>query len=179
MNRLIIAVITCTIVLMALSISQAAVNLNSSKSNIYRIVFDSTLVTQAQGDAMVKDLDRQGPLDETQLKKWLAQNFKTLGIDGTRVKEIDIFLQRQVTCVASADSCKGKWKGPTLNARSKGTKGDCFCYEAITTPAQVVRVNKSSPILIVLLSDPGDLPQGLAVSDPGTPGDKGGSKPNH
>lgn len=179
MKRLIITVVICAMALMAVSISRATANLNSSKSNIYRVVFDSRLVSQAQGDAMVKELDKLGPVDETQLKQWLAQNFKTFGIDGSRVKEIAIFLQQRVSCAASADSCKGKWKGPALNARSKGSNEDCFCYEGITTPAQVRRVDKSSPILIVLLSNPTDLPQGLAVSDPGVPGDKGGSKPKN
>ena len=179
MKRLIITVVICAMALLAVSISRATANLNSSKSNIYRVVFDSRLVSQAQGDAMVKELDKLGPVDETQLKQWLAQNFKTFGIDGSRVKEIAIFLQQRVSCAASADSCKGKWKGPARNARTKGTNGDCFCYEGLTTPAQVTRVNKGSPILIVLLSKPEDLPQGLAVSDPGVPGDKGGSKPNH
>ena len=179
MKRLIITVVICAIALLAVSISRATANLNSSKSNIYQVVFDSRLVSQAQGDAMVKELDKLGPVDETQLKQWLAQNFKTFGIDGSRVKEIAIFLQQRVSCAASADSCKGKWKGPALNARGKGSSGDCFCYEGLTTPAQVRRVNKSSPILIVLLSNLSDLPQGLAVSDPGVPGDKGGSKPKN
>jgi len=179
MKRLILIVVISALALVAVSISQAAVNLNSSKSNIYRVIFDSRLVSQAQGDAMVKELDKLGPVDETQLKQWLAQNFKTFGIDGSRVKEIDVFLQQQVSCAASADSCKGKFKGPALNSRSKGSNGNCFCYEGLTTPTQVGRVNKSSPILIVLLSSPKDLPQGIAVSDPGVPGDKGGSKPNH
>lgn len=179
MKHLIIAVLTCTMVLMALSISRAAVNLNSSKSNIYRIVFDSHLISQTQGDAMAKALDKLGAANEIQLKKWLVQNFKTFGIDGSRVKEIDIFLQQPASCAAPATSCKGKWKGPALNARDKRTSTNCFCYEGLITSDQVGRVNKSSPILIVLLSNPADLPQGIAVSDPGVPGDKGGSKPNH
>ncbi len=68
MKRLFIAIVICTMLLMVLSISWAATNLNSSRSNIYRMVFDPRLVSQAQGDAMVRELEKLGAADEAKLK---------------------------------------------------------------------------------------------------------------
>lgn len=166
MKRSFVAIVFCTMVLLTLSTSLATINLNSSKSNIYRIVFAADVVTQTQGDAMVKELEKRGPLTEAEAKKWLAANFKTFGIDGTRVKEIDVFLQQQISCTASAETCKGKYVGHSNLGGNTARKdlsrvevaeegGDCLCFESITTPTQVQRVNKTDSIVtIFLLSDP-------------------------
>ena len=66
----------------------AAVNLNSSKSNIYRLTYPSDLATPAQAKAILAELDKVGPADEAKLKQWLAANFKRFGIEGTRVKKV-------------------------------------------------------------------------------------------
>ncbi len=156
-------------VLMVLPVSWATIKLNSSKSNAFRIVFSADVVSQAQGDAMVKELDKLGPSDEAKLKQWLAANFKRFGIDGTRIKLIRVQLQQKVRCDVPATTCKGKFVGPGLAQQPaegttvKGSKsnsdnrlsGVCLCFESITTPAQVRRVNrKDSFVTIFLLSDP-------------------------
>src|SRR5436853_7574370 len=126
-------------VLMMLPLSRAATNLNSSRSNNYRLVYDSNVVSQAQGDAMAKELDKLGLSDEAKLKMWLPSNFKRFGIDGTRVKEIDVFLEQKISCTASATTCKGKYlvqkpeqvttvKGSKSNADNR-TASACFCLE--------------------------------------------------
>ena len=68
----------------------AAANLNSSKSNIYRLTYPSDLVSPAQAQAILADLDKLGPADEAKLKQWLPANFKRLGIAGDQVKKIVI-----------------------------------------------------------------------------------------
>lgn len=162
MKRLFILSAIGTAMLMVVLPSWASINLNSSRSNVYRLVYDANLVSQAQGDALGKELDKIGPADETKLKAWLAENYRRFGIDGTRVKEIDVFLEQQISCTVSAATCKGKWKGPALNARSKG---DCFCYEPITTPTQVQQVSKERPIVIFLLSNPNQQADAFAKAD--------------
>ena len=66
----------------------AATNLNSSKSNIYRLTYPSDLVSPTQAKAILADLDKLGPADEAKLKQWLPANFKRLGIAGDRIKKV-------------------------------------------------------------------------------------------
>ena len=68
----------------------AATNLNSSKSNIYRLTYPSDIASPAQVKAILADLDKMGPADEAKLKQWLPANFKRFGIAGDRVKKLII-----------------------------------------------------------------------------------------
>lgn len=172
MKRFFILSAIGTAMLMFLLPSWAATNLNSSRSNIYRMVYPKDLVSQDQATAMLAELDKLGPVEEAKLKQWLAANFKRFGIQEARVKRISIFLEQQISCTASAETCKGRWAGPSLNAR-RGPNAVCYCYELVTSPTQVGRVSKASPIRILLLTDPAVEPEALAVSDPGKQGVKG------
>ena len=66
----------------------AATNLNSSKSNIYRLTYPSDIASPAQVKAILAELDKMGPADEAKLKQWLPANFKRLGIAGDRIKKL-------------------------------------------------------------------------------------------
>ncbi len=91
MNRLVILLGTSSSVLVALaSLAWAATNLNSSKSNVYRVIYDTTVVSPAQASTLLSELDKIGPADEAKLKMWLPANFKRLGIQGDRIKKIAI-----------------------------------------------------------------------------------------
>jgi hypothetical protein len=72
------------------TLASAATNLNSSRSNIYRLTYPSDLVSQDQAKAILADLDKMGPADEAKLKQWLPANFKRFGIAGDRVKKLVI-----------------------------------------------------------------------------------------
>ena len=74
----------------------AASNLNSSKSNIYRLTYPSDLASPIQVQAMLAELDKMGPADAAQLKQWLPANFRRFGIAGDPVKKI-IVLPRDRT----------------------------------------------------------------------------------
>jgi len=63
-------------------------NLNSSKSNIYRLTYPSNLASPDQAKAILAELDKMGPADEAKLKQWLAANFKRFGIAGDRIKKL-------------------------------------------------------------------------------------------
>ena len=69
-----IGVITGLLVAMA-SIGFAAASLNSSKSNIYRLVYDPTLVTASQAAALVAEFDRVRPMDEAAVRQVLQKLF--------------------------------------------------------------------------------------------------------
>jgi hypothetical protein len=76
--------------LLLVSAASAATNLNSSRSNLYRLTCPGDLATPAQVKAMLADLDKLGPADEAKLKQWLAANFKRFGIAGDRIKKLII-----------------------------------------------------------------------------------------
>jgi hypothetical protein len=71
----------------AMAVSAATSNLNLSKSNIYRLTYDATIVSEAQVKAMLAELDSLGPMDAERLKQWLPANFKRFGIEPRLVKK--------------------------------------------------------------------------------------------
>ena len=70
------------------TLAWAATNLNSSRSNIYRLTYPSDLVSGDQAKAILAELDKMGPMDEAKLKQWLPANFKRFGIGRDRVKKL-------------------------------------------------------------------------------------------
>ena len=70
------------------TLAWAATNLNSSKSNIYRLTYPTDLVSRDQAKAILAELDGMGPADEAKLKQWLPANFKRFGIAGDRIKKM-------------------------------------------------------------------------------------------
>lgn len=63
-----------------------SINLNSSRSNVYRITYPSDLATPSQVKALLAELDKMGPADEAKLKRWLPANFKRFGVASERIK---------------------------------------------------------------------------------------------
>lgn len=108
------------------STAWATINLNSSKSNMYRVIYDTSVVSPAQASALLLGLDKLGPANEATLKKWLPANFRMNGIQSDAIRKIIIL--------------------PINDARKS--------------------------ISVIILSNPADEPQALAVSDEG----KGGTK---
>lgn len=70
------------------SISWASINLNSSRSNIYRLIYPADVISPAQATAILGELDRMGPATEATLKLWLAQNLGRHGVQANRIKEM-------------------------------------------------------------------------------------------
>ena len=81
-------VFSVIVLLFAATLASAATNLNSSRSNIYRLTYPTDLVNSDQAKAILAELDRMGPADEAKLKQWLPANFKRLGIAPDRVKKV-------------------------------------------------------------------------------------------
>lgn len=79
--------LTLALALVALSLG-ASIALNSSRSNIYRLIYPASEVSQAQATAILAELDKLGPSDEAALKHWFAQNFKRHGVQADHIKEI-------------------------------------------------------------------------------------------
>jgi hypothetical protein len=69
----------------ALSVT-ATSNLNLSKSNLYRLTSNADIVTVAQAQAMLAELDGLGPMDEATMKLWLTANSRRFGIRPERIK---------------------------------------------------------------------------------------------
>src|SRR5712692_2081929 len=102
----IFAVVSLMLMLMVVLPSWASINLNSSRSNVYRLVWANNVgLSQAQATTMLAELDKLGPADEGKLKQWLPANFKRFGIQETRVKQVSIFLEQPVSCTSAVQAC--------------------------------------------------------------------------
>lgn len=66
----------------------ASINLNSSKSNLYRLTYPGDLARPEQAKTMLAEMDKMGPADEAKLKHWLAANFRRFGIAGDRIRKV-------------------------------------------------------------------------------------------
>lgn len=113
--------ITAALAIMA-SLSWAASNLNSSKSNLNRLTYDTRAVTAAQAALILKDLDAGGGLDEARVRQVL---------------------------------------------RARGINAPNLLLIRIVPAGQ----RRERLPLILLLTNPADEAQGLAVSDPGSSAD--------
>jgi hypothetical protein len=71
------------------SISWASINLNSSRSNSYRVIYAApTVMIKAQAEAVLEQLDKIGRADEATVKKWLQKNLKLHGVHTENIKEV-------------------------------------------------------------------------------------------
>lgn len=71
----------------ALTVSEAASNLNLSKSNINRLTYSTGILTATQAKAMLDDLDAIGTMDEEQTKQWLAASYRRFRINPDLIKK--------------------------------------------------------------------------------------------
>jgi hypothetical protein len=70
-----------------LSVSEAASNLNLSKSNVNRLTYSTGILSAAQAKAMLDDLDAIGPMDEEQTKMWLEASYRRFRINPDVIKK--------------------------------------------------------------------------------------------
>jgi hypothetical protein len=82
-----LAHLMAVLILAMASLAEASTNLNSSRSNIYRLTYSTTLVTPAQAAAILADLDKTPGMDEAALKRALPPILKKNGVDPARVKK--------------------------------------------------------------------------------------------
>ncbi|HEV8632175.1 MAG TPA: hypothetical protein VGV61_17810 [Thermoanaerobaculia bacterium] len=88
-QRLVLAVLA-GLALLTAAPAVAATNLNSSRSNIYRLTYPTELIAADQVKALLADLDKLGATPEAKLKQWLPANFKRFGVDPAKVKKVVI-----------------------------------------------------------------------------------------
>lgn len=70
------------------SISWAAISLNSSRSNIYRIIAHPEVMSQAQATVVVAEMTKLGRVNEATMREWLKNNLTRLGVKVDKIKEI-------------------------------------------------------------------------------------------
>lgn len=74
-------------VLALASLADAAVNLNSSKSNAYRMTYSTAIVTPAQAAAILAELDKMPQMDDSAIKQALPRILRKNGVDPSKVKK--------------------------------------------------------------------------------------------
>jgi hypothetical protein len=87
MKRLLTLSAVASLLVMMLSLSYAASNLNLSKSNINRLVYPTGLVSEAQANAILAELDKAGG---TVGAGQVTEIIKRHGVQTDRVKKIVI-----------------------------------------------------------------------------------------
>lgn len=121
-----LAVSAVVFLLMAVTVSRAATNLNSSRSNIYRLIYSSDTVSQAQAAAILADLDAAAQSGgRVNLQAAVGEALKKQGLD-TKIKKTII---RPASAAGQLDT-------------------------------------------VIILSNPADEAQAIAVADEGVPADK-------
>jgi hypothetical protein len=80
--------VTLVLALVAMeSASWGSINLNSSRSNIYRITYPPSVMTSAQATAVLGDLDKNPQADDATLRRFLQSH-------GVRVENIKKILRQ-------------------------------------------------------------------------------------
>ena len=87
MKRLSVTTAITVLLVTMVSMAWAVINLNYSKSNAYRVTYDTEMVTQAQAIAALKELDKIGPgVNEATVRRVLQRQ----GVNLAPIKMISI-----------------------------------------------------------------------------------------
>lgn len=70
------------------SISWASISLNSSRSNVYRIIAHPEVMSQDQATVIVAEMTKLGRVNEATMREWLKNNLTRLGVKVDKIKEI-------------------------------------------------------------------------------------------
>ena len=82
-----LARLTAVLVLVSLALTSPAVannNLNSSRSNIYRLAYSTDAINPRQAAAILEALDKMQRMDEAAIKAALPELLKKNGVDPAR-----------------------------------------------------------------------------------------------
>src|SRR5687768_11222096 len=116
-----------------------ATNLNTSRSNFYRLVYPPNLLTADDAALMLDELDKT-TMDTEQLKMWLPANFKRFGLKPARVKQISIYAYTEYPdCNACEKDCSGKCV--------QDSEGVCVCISTGTSALN----REKRPVSVILL----------------------------
>jgi hypothetical protein len=115
-------------------------NLNMSKSNINRVIYPPTLMSQENAQLMLNELDKSGHMEAAALKMWLAANFRRFNVDTSLVRQISIYQgQKFKDCIA----CKEQCGGPCAEELASG----CLC---LTTAKSGIRRKPGEPLFNII-----------------------------
>jgi hypothetical protein len=84
-------VVALVLSLISTTVASAAA-VNTSKSNNYRLTYHADIMSADQAKTLLAELEKLGRADSESVRKWLPENFKRLGINGSRVNKIDAFV---------------------------------------------------------------------------------------
>jgi len=121
-------------------------NLNLSKSNINRLIYPANMLTSANAQSLLVELEKINPPDEAGKKMWLAANFKRFGMEPDQIKQIFFFSGRQYAdCTSCKKSCKGRC------VQDPGA--DCVCvYTNPPSEPNLRMAQTEKPLTIIFLS---------------------------
>ena len=145
-----ISTILCSFIFYGLCLAQKppvpmTSNLNLSKSNINRLIYPAPLLTAANAQRLLAELDKINDPDEAGLKTWLAANFKRFGIQQEQVKQIVIYSSRTFSdCTICKKNCKGHC------VQDPGS--DCVCIHKSEPNLITTETAKAGAVIFLSLS---------------------------
>lgn len=117
-------------------------NLNLSKSNINRILYPAAVLTDANAQLLLADLEKQAPMNEADLKAWLMSNFKRFGVDNKIINQISVFTSAPAgDCKTCAKACPGRC--------IKTSDANCGCLTKPTADYTTAPVEKKVTYILV------------------------------
>ena len=127
--------------------SRLSTNLNSSKSNVYRLIYPASMFTSPNAHSLLVDLEKTNLTNQEEIRKWLTSNFGKYGVRQGQIKQISFFRQQTKACKACYLKCKGVCVPEPGNE-----KEGCLCISILSAAPDSDKVDTDKSVTIIYLS---------------------------
>lgn len=127
--------------------SSLVTNLNSSRSNVYRLIYPVNMFTSPNARLLLNDLEKTNLTDLEEMKKWLASNFKKYGDRHIQIRQISFFKEQTKACKACYLKCKGVCVPEPGNE-----KEGCLCISIYGAAPDTNKMVSEISVTIIFLS---------------------------
>lgn len=134
-----------------------ASNLNLSKSNVNRLVYQNDIIGSKNAAKLLSDLELFGTTDPTVLKFWLDSNISKYGPKASQINQISVFNFRQYAdCTQCQKVCRGRcWDEPG---------SDCKCINPPSEPNLRTTDSAKAGFIVFLYNQPLSESQALSMT---------------
>lgn len=127
--------------------STQATNLNSSRSNAYRLIYPAGLFSAPNAQSLLIDLEKTHITSQPEIKKWLASHFNNYGGSPVQIKQISFFREQTKACKACYLHCKGVCVPEPGNE-----KEGCLCISIFSSTEDNIKLAAEKSVTIIFLS---------------------------
>lgn len=127
--------------------STQAPHLNSSRSNVYRLIYPANMFTAPNAQSLLNDLEKTHITSQPEIKKWLVSHFKNYGVRQVQIKQISFFKEQTKACKACYLHCKGVCVPEPGNE-----KEGCLCISILSASEDTNNQVNEKSITTIFLS---------------------------